>query len=56
MDLIEAVASRCRLSVVCELFGIPARGPSAVKTWFHRFGRLSGDIDKSEAAIDAVRG
>ncbi|MFI0967597.1 cytochrome P450 [Streptomyces sp. NPDC021080] len=52
MDLIEAVASPLPMSVVCELFGIPAEDLPQVKTWFHRFGRLSEDIDKSEAAIE----
>ncbi|MEV4233412.1 cytochrome P450 [Streptomyces bobili] len=52
MDLIEAVASPLPLSVVCELFGIPHGDLPQVKTWFHRFSRLSEDIDKSEAAID----
>jgi Cytochrome P450 len=52
MDLIEAVASPLPLSVVCELFGIPPEDLPQVKTWFHRFGRLSEDIDKSEAAIE----
>ncbi|MEV6406270.1 cytochrome P450 [Streptomyces bobili] len=52
MDLIEAVASPLPLSVVCELFGIPPEDLPQVKTWFHRFGRLSEDIDKSEEAID----
>ncbi|WP_326784392.1 cytochrome P450 [Streptomyces sp. NBC_00151] len=52
MDLVEAVASPLPLSVVCELFGIPPEDLPQVKTWFHRFGRLSEDIDKSEAAIE----
>lgn len=52
MDLIEAVASPLPMSVVCELFGIPDEDRPRVKSWFHRFGRLSEDIDKSEAAID----
>ncbi|MER7715440.1 cytochrome P450 [Streptomyces flaveolus] len=52
MDLIEAVASPLPLSVVCELFGIPPEDLPQVKTWFQRFGRLSEDIDKSEAAIE----
>ncbi|WP_328455498.1 cytochrome P450 [Streptomyces sp. NBC_00386] len=52
MDLIEAVASPLPLSVVCELFGIPPEDLPQVKTWFHRFGRLSEDIDKSEEAIE----
>ncbi|MFE2535694.1 cytochrome P450 [Streptomyces sp. NPDC059371] len=52
MDLIEAVASPLPLSVVCELFGIPSEDLPQVKTWFQRFGRLSEDIDKSEAAIE----
>ncbi|MGW0671096.1 cytochrome P450 [Streptomyces sp. NPDC002746] len=51
MDLIEAVASPLPLAVVCELFGIPSEDLPRVKTWFRRFGRLSEDIDKSEAAI-----
>ncbi|MFF7365776.1 cytochrome P450 [Streptomyces sp. NPDC008125] len=53
MELIEAVASPLPMSVVCELFGIPDEDRPQVKTWFSRFGRLSEDIDKSEAAIDA---
>lgn len=52
MDLIEAVASPLPLSVVCELFGIPPEDRPQVKTWFRRFGRMSEDIDKSEAAIE----
>ncbi|MGW1875304.1 cytochrome P450 [Streptomyces sp. NPDC001975] len=52
MDLIEAVAAPLPMSVVCELFGIPPEDLPQVKTWFHRFGRLSEDIDKSEAAIE----
>ncbi|MFD8812799.1 cytochrome P450 [Streptomyces sp. NPDC059627] len=52
MDLIEAVASPLPMSVVCELFGIPPEDLPQVKTWFQRFGRLSEDIDKSEAAIE----
>ncbi|MGX1547465.1 cytochrome P450 [Streptomyces adustus] len=52
MDLIEAVASPLPLSVICELFGIPPEDRVQVKTWFRRFGRLSEDIDKSEAAIE----
>ncbi|WP_405885117.1 cytochrome P450 [Streptomyces sp. NBC_01136] len=52
MDLIEAVASPLPLSVVCELFGIPPEDRPQVKSWFRRFGRLSEDIDKSEAAIE----
>ncbi|WP_225829024.1 cytochrome P450 [Streptomyces naphthomycinicus] len=52
MDLIEAVASPLPLSVVCELFGIPAEDRPQVKSWFRRFGRLSEDIDESEAAIE----
>ncbi|MEU2250580.1 cytochrome P450 [Streptomyces sp. NPDC019224] len=52
MDLIEAVASPLPMSVVCELFGIPDEDRPRVKNWFRRFGRLSEDIDKSEAAID----
>ncbi|MFI9047111.1 cytochrome P450 [Streptomyces sp. NPDC053427] len=52
MDLIEAVASPLPMSVVCELFGIPPEDLPQVKTWFRRFGRLSEDIDKSEAAIE----
>ncbi|MFC9328642.1 cytochrome P450 [Kitasatospora sp. NPDC057015] len=51
MDLIEAVASPLPMSVVCELFGIPAEDLPQVNSWFHRFGRLSEDIDKSEEAI-----
>lgn len=51
MDLIEAVASPLPMSVVCELFGIPPEDLPQVKAWFHRFGRLSEDIDASEAAI-----
>ncbi|MEV7186409.1 cytochrome P450 [Kitasatospora sp. NPDC093102] len=52
MDLIQAVASPLPMSVVCELFGIPDEDRPQVKSWFHRFGRLSEDIDKSEAAIE----
>ncbi|MFI6610790.1 cytochrome P450 [Streptomyces sp. NPDC050507] len=52
MDLIEAVASPLPMSVVCELFGIPEVDRPQVKSWFRRFGRLSEDIGKSEAAID----
>ncbi|MFE2067198.1 cytochrome P450 [Streptomyces sp. NPDC059467] len=52
MDLIEAVASPLPMSVVCELFGIPSEDLPQVKTWFHRFGRLTEDIDKSEEAIE----
>ncbi|MFF3849929.1 cytochrome P450 [Streptomyces sp. NPDC002328] len=52
MDLLEAVASPLPMSVVCELFGIPPEDIPRVKTWFHRFGRLSEDIDESEAAIE----
>ncbi|MGW2822469.1 cytochrome P450 [Streptomyces sp. NPDC001443] len=52
MDLIEAVASPLPLSVVCELFGIPPEDRALVKRWFRRFGRLSEDIDRSEAAIE----
>lgn len=52
MDLIEAVASPLPMSVVCELFGIPVEDRPRVKGWFRRFGRLSEDIDKSEAAIE----
>ncbi|MFD8912688.1 cytochrome P450 [Streptomyces sp. NPDC059575] len=51
MDLIEAVASPLPLSVVCELFGIPPEDRTRVKGWFRRFGRLSEDLEKSEAAI-----
>ncbi|MYQ43825.1 cytochrome P450 [Streptomyces sp. SID4985] len=51
MDLIEAVASPLPLSVVCELFGIPPEDRTQVKGWFRRFGRLSEDLEKSEAAI-----
>ncbi|MFJ2866108.1 cytochrome P450 [Kitasatospora sp. NPDC087314] len=51
MDLIEAVASPLPLNVVCELFGIPPGDRPQVKNWFRRFGRLSEDLDKSEAAI-----
>ncbi|MFJ9952662.1 cytochrome P450 [Kitasatospora sp. NPDC091207] len=51
-DLIEAVASPLPMSVVCELFGIPDEDRPRVKSWFHRFGRLAEDIDKSEAAIE----
>ncbi|MFF1867688.1 cytochrome P450 [Streptomyces sp. CB03911] len=51
MDLIEAVASPLPMSVVCELFGIPAEDLPQVNAWFSRFGRLSEDIDKSEEAI-----
>ncbi|WP_371500460.1 cytochrome P450 [Kitasatospora sp. NBC_00374] len=51
-DLIEAVASPLPMSVVCELFGIPDEDRPQVKDWFHRFGRLAEDIDKSEAAIE----
>ncbi|MBO1420096.1 cytochrome P450, partial [Streptomyces sp. FH025] len=51
-DLIEAVASPLPMSVVCELFGIPDEDRPQVKSWFRRFGRLSEDIDKSEAAIE----
>lgn len=52
MDLIEAVAAPLPLSVVCELFGIPDEDHPRVKSWFHRFGRLTEDIDRTEAAID----
>ncbi|RGD62685.1 cytochrome P450 [Kitasatospora xanthocidica] len=52
MDLIEAVAAPLPMSVVCELFGIPEEDRPRVKGWFRRFGRLTEDIDKSEAAID----
>ncbi|MFE1287302.1 cytochrome P450 [Streptomyces sp. NPDC058751] len=52
MDLIGAVASPLPMSVVCELFGIPPEDLPQVKTWFRRFGRLSEDIDESEAAIE----
>ncbi|MEU9451863.1 cytochrome P450 [Streptomyces sp. NPDC048277] len=52
MDLIEAVAAPLPMSVVCELFGIPPEDLPQVKTWFQRFGRLTEDIDKSEAAIE----
>ncbi|MET8625838.1 cytochrome P450 [Kitasatospora sp. NPDC004669] len=52
MDLIEKVASPLPLSVVCELFGIPPGDRPQVETWFRRFGRMSEDIDKSEAAIE----
>ncbi|KAB1979316.1 cytochrome P450 [Streptomyces triticiradicis] len=52
MDLIEAVACPLPMSVVCELFGIPPEDVPQVKTWFNRFGRISEDIDKSEAAIE----
>ncbi|MER5600608.1 cytochrome P450 [Streptomyces sp. NPDC002265] len=52
MDLLETVASPLPMSVVCELFGIPAEDIPQVKSWFHRFGRLSEDIDKSETAIE----
>ena len=52
MDLIEAVAAPLPLSVVCELFGIPAEDRPQVRTWFRRFGRMSEDLDKSEAAIE----
>ncbi|MEU2393456.1 cytochrome P450 [Streptomyces sp. NPDC007369] len=51
MDLIEAVASPLPMSVVCELFGIPHEDLPQVKTWFRRFGRLTEDIEESEAAI-----
>ncbi|MBU6529713.1 cytochrome P450 [Streptomyces mayonensis] len=51
-DLIEAVASPLPMSVVCELFGIPDEDLSQVTSWFARFGRLSEDIDASEAAIE----
>ncbi|MFD4535471.1 cytochrome P450 [Kitasatospora sp. NPDC058397] len=51
MDLIEAVASPLPMSAVCELFGIPDGDRPQVKSWFHRFGRLGEDIDKSEEAI-----
>ncbi|MFD4857750.1 cytochrome P450 [Streptomyces atratus] len=52
MDLIEEVASPLPLSVICELFGIPPEDRPQVNTWFRRLGRLSEDIDKSEAAIE----
>ncbi|WP_037906288.1 cytochrome P450 [Actinacidiphila yeochonensis] len=52
MDLLEAVASPLPMSVVCELFGIPEGDRPQVKGWFRRFGRLSEDIGKSEAAIE----
>lgn len=52
MDLIEAVASPLPLSVTCELFGIPPEDRPQVKAWFRRFGRLTEDIDRTEAAID----
>ncbi|MBZ6104097.1 cytochrome P450 [Streptomyces olivaceus] len=52
MDLVEAVASPLPMAVVCELFGIPDEDLPQVKTWFRRFGRLSEDIDASEAAIE----
>ncbi|MFD8783209.1 cytochrome P450 [Kitasatospora sp. NPDC059599] len=52
MDLIEAVAAPLPMSVVCELFGIPDEDRPRVKGWFRRFGRLSEDIDRSEAAIE----
>ncbi|MGW2477706.1 cytochrome P450 [Streptomyces sp. NPDC001665] len=52
MELIEAVASPLPMSVVCELFGIPEEDRPQVKDWFHRFGRLSEDLAKSETAID----
>ncbi|WP_435172184.1 cytochrome P450 [Actinacidiphila sp. bgisy145] len=52
MDLLEDFASRLPMSVVCELFGIPDADRPQVKSWFRRFGRLSEDIAKSEAAID----
>ncbi|MFD4399784.1 cytochrome P450 [Kitasatospora sp. NPDC058478] len=51
MDLIEAVVSPLPMSAVCELFGIPDGDRPQVKSWFHRFGRLGEDIDKSEEAI-----
>ncbi|MET7346206.1 cytochrome P450 [Streptomyces sp. NPDC087866] len=52
MELVEAVASPLPMSVVCELFGIPEEDRARVKEWFRRFGRLSEDLAKSEAAID----
>ncbi|MER7463214.1 cytochrome P450 [Streptomyces sp. NPDC097981] len=52
MDLIEAVASPLPLAVVCELFGIPPEDRPQVKAWFRRLGRLTEDIDESEAVID----
>ncbi|MGW4897499.1 cytochrome P450 [Kitasatospora sp. NPDC004240] len=52
MDLIEAVAAPLPLSVVCELFGIPPEDRPRVKAWFRRFGRLTEDIGRTEAAID----
>jgi cytochrome P450 len=52
MDLIEAFAAPLPMSVVCELFGIPSEDVPQVKTWFHRFGKMGEDIDKSVAAIE----
>ncbi|MEU2027057.1 cytochrome P450 [Streptomyces sp. NPDC016469] len=52
MELIEAVASPLPMSVVCELFDIPEEDRPRVRDWFRRFGRLSEDLAKSEAAID----
>ncbi|WP_033352044.1 cytochrome P450 family protein [Kitasatospora aureofaciens] len=51
-DLIEAVAAPLPMSVVSELFGIPPGDRPQVESWFHRFGRIGEDIDKSEVALD----
>ncbi|UGQ11813.1 cytochrome P450 [Yinghuangia sp. ASG 101] len=52
-DFVADVAEQLPVTVVCELFGIPAADRDRVAAWFHRLGDITGDIDRAEAAVIA---